>query len=144
VFYAPIEVKNASEVFYRETRNESIVKKATDQVRASFVREKDFLATSVFIATWKNVAHADGRFPNKVKQQLCKLSANKQGRRVLASGQKLTHPSPNVFSHPSLPRLSFAEKNRIPISYSLAILLAKQHTHICFILFYELPQYNEG
>ena len=67
MFYAPIEVKNAGEVFYREIRNESIVKKATDQVRASFVREKDFLATSVFIATWKNVAHADGRFPNKVK-----------------------------------------------------------------------------
>ena len=67
MFYAPIEVKNAGEVFYRETRNESFVKKATDQVRASFVREKDFLATSVFIATWKNVAHADGRFPNKVK-----------------------------------------------------------------------------
>lgn len=67
MFYAPIEVKNASEVFYRETRNESIVKKATDQVRVSFVREKDFLATSAFIATWKNVAHADGKFPNKVK-----------------------------------------------------------------------------
>ena len=67
VFYAPIEVKNGSEVLYRETSQEDILKKATDQVRASFVREKDFLATSVFIATWKNVAHADGRFPNKVK-----------------------------------------------------------------------------
>lgn len=67
VFYAPIEMENSSEVFYNETRNESIVKKATEQVRASFIREKDFLATSVFIATWKNVAHADGRFPNKVK-----------------------------------------------------------------------------
>ena len=108
VFYAPIEVKDASEVLYRETRNASIVKKATDQVRASFIKEKDFLATSVFIATWKNVAHADGRFPNKVKlhpkialrtikfanttsEQADYLSGE---RRVLASEPTITTPSP--------------------------------------------------
>ena len=67
VFYAPVEVKDSSEVFYRETRNESIVKRATDHVRASFSREKNFVATSVFIATWNNVVHVDGRFPNKVR-----------------------------------------------------------------------------
>lgn len=66
VFYAPIEVGKLGEVFYRETRNESVLKKATDHVRWSFTREQDFVASSVFIATWKNVIHADNRFPSKV------------------------------------------------------------------------------
>ncbi|CAH3116215.1 unnamed protein product [Porites lobata] len=65
VFYAPIEVGKLSEVFHRETRNESVLKKATDHVRWSFTREQDFVASSVFIATWKNVIHADNRLPSK-------------------------------------------------------------------------------
>lgn len=66
VFYTPVEVKNFSEVFYRETRNQSVVKWATDLVRSSFVKEKDFGATYVFIATWNNVIHADDKFHYKV------------------------------------------------------------------------------
>ena len=66
VFYAPVQVRNSSEVFYRETRNEIVLKRATDHIRWSFVGEKDFVAISVFIATWNNVIHADSRFRNKV------------------------------------------------------------------------------
>ena len=72
-FYAPIEVKNLSEVFYRETRNQTIVRLATDQVRGSFVGENDFEATEIFIVTWNNVIHEDGRFPNKVTCMIKRL-----------------------------------------------------------------------
>lgn len=65
VFYAPIEVKNSSEVFYRENRNQSVIKWANDRVRSSFVKEKDFTA-NVFIATWNNVVRADDRIHRKV------------------------------------------------------------------------------
>lgn len=67
MFYAPVTVAvNTSQVFFRETRNETILKKATDLVRSSFIKENKFVAKSAFISTWKDVVHADGKFPSKV------------------------------------------------------------------------------
>lgn len=72
VFYAPVALAKSSAVFLRETRNETILKKATDYVRSTFIKEKEFTAKGVVISTWKDVVHrhAHGKLPNQVKAAL--------------------------------------------------------------------------
>ena len=72
VFYAPIQIYDNSEVFYRETRNQDDLERATNYARSSFVEDTTFSASHVFIATWNNVTRASTIFPNKVtfKEQM--------------------------------------------------------------------------
>ncbi|PFX25811.1 Nidogen-1 [Stylophora pistillata] len=67
VFYSPVALVDSSAIFFRQTRNETILKKASKYVRSSFINNEGFLAKGVVISTWKDVVQrsADGKLTNQ-------------------------------------------------------------------------------
>lgn len=115
MFYAPIQVENFSEVFYRETTNQSFLELATGHVRSSFTKEGNFAATEVFIVTWKNVPHVDNRFPNEVRKYIladCGLKKNVHKKYV-------NHHVPSITLYHILFSFCRYQKNENILPYSL-------------------------
>lgn len=70
-FWADIDTRNGGTVWYRETTNDTLLDRATDEVRAYFPGFFRFRASWVFIATWDRVAFfgcaSGGCFKVKIK-----------------------------------------------------------------------------
>ncbi|XP_048752954.2 protein mesh-like isoform X2 [Ostrea edulis] len=56
IFWADVDTRNGGTVWYRESTNQTILNRATEEVRTYFPQFFRFQATWVFIATWDNVA----------------------------------------------------------------------------------------
>ncbi|GLH09807.1 Putative vitellogenin receptor [Gryllus bimaculatus] len=56
-FYANVDIKNTGNVYFRETKNDALLKRATDRIRSAFSSGKFFTATSLFITTWNEVGY---------------------------------------------------------------------------------------
>ncbi|XP_048752938.2 protein mesh-like [Ostrea edulis] len=56
IFWADVDTNNGGTVWYRESTNQTILNRATEEVRTYFPQFFRFQATWVFIATWDNVA----------------------------------------------------------------------------------------
>ncbi|XP_062583122.1 protein mesh-like [Saccostrea cucullata] len=56
IFWADVDTRNGGTVWYRESTDQSILDRATNEVRAYFPQFFRFQATWVFIATWDDVA----------------------------------------------------------------------------------------
>ena len=67
-FWADVDTRVAGEVFYRETSDPSLLKRATSDVTTIYVRCKSFRAAWLLIATWYEVAFygARGNYSSKV------------------------------------------------------------------------------
>ena len=67
-FWADVDTRVAGEVFYRETSDRSLLKRATSDVTTIYVRCKSFRAAWLLIATWYEVAFygATGNHTSKV------------------------------------------------------------------------------
>lgn len=66
-FYAPASLSNGSQVSFYESRDVDILSRAMRDVQSSFIQEKDFNATAVFVVTWVHLKHAHHRQAMKVK-----------------------------------------------------------------------------
>ncbi|XP_022783567.1 sushi domain-containing protein 2-like isoform X2 [Stylophora pistillata] len=55
-FWADVDTRNGGQVFYRETTDLQLLKRATNDVTAAFVDHRKFKATWLFVATWYKVA----------------------------------------------------------------------------------------
>ena len=68
-FWADADTRNGGNVFYRETTDPNLLQQATYDVTATFVDQRKFKATWLFIATWHEVAFygASGINTNKVR-----------------------------------------------------------------------------
>ena len=55
-FWADIDTTRGGTVWYRETTEDSLLDRATDEIKNYFPRFLRFRASWVFIATWENVA----------------------------------------------------------------------------------------
>ncbi|XP_060075248.1 sushi domain-containing protein 2-like [Ylistrum balloti] len=55
-FWADVDIRNGGTVWYRETTNTSILRRATEEVRLFYPSQSRFVAAWVFIATWDDVA----------------------------------------------------------------------------------------
>ena len=67
-FWADVDTRNGGQVFYRETTDSQLLKRATNDVTATFVDHRKFKATWLFVATWYEVAFYGARnFTHKVK-----------------------------------------------------------------------------
>ncbi|CAC5408987.1 Sushi, nidogen and EGF-like domain-containing protein 1,Alpha-tectorin [Mytilus coruscus] len=55
-YWADIDTGNGGIVWYRETTNLTMLKKASDEIQANFAEHYNFHAAWMFIATWDNVA----------------------------------------------------------------------------------------
>ena len=70
-FWADVDTTNGGQVFYRETTDSQLLKRATNDVTATFVNHRKFKATWLFVATWYEVAFFGARnFTHKVKLNL--------------------------------------------------------------------------
>ena len=70
-FWADVDTTNGGQVFYRETTDSQLLKRATNDVTATFVDHRKFKATWLFVATWYEVAFFGARnFTDKVKLNL--------------------------------------------------------------------------
>ncbi|XP_062581787.1 uncharacterized protein LOC134243551 [Saccostrea cucullata] len=56
IFWADVDTRKGGTVWYRESTNQTILERATNEVRTYFPQFFRFQATWVFIATWDNVA----------------------------------------------------------------------------------------
>ncbi|XP_061188889.1 protein mesh-like [Saccostrea echinata] len=56
IFWADVDTREGGTVWYRESTNQTILNRATNEVRKYFPQFFRFQATWVFIATWDNVA----------------------------------------------------------------------------------------
>ncbi|XP_056008372.1 sushi domain-containing protein 2-like isoform X1 [Ostrea edulis] len=56
IFWADVDTRKGGTVWYRESTNQTILHRATEEVRTYFPQFNRFQATWVFIATWDNVA----------------------------------------------------------------------------------------
>ena len=67
-FWADTDTQNGGEVYYRETVDPALLKRANSVVHRAFVGKKKFQASWLFIATWDRVAFygARGSFKQKV------------------------------------------------------------------------------
>ena len=67
-FWADVDTRVAGKVFYRETSDLNLLKKATADVTTIYVRCKSFRAAWLLIATWYEVAFfgATGNYTSKV------------------------------------------------------------------------------
>ena len=67
-FWADVDTRVAGEVFYRETSDRNLLKRATSDVTTIYVRCKSFRAAWLLIATWYEVAFygATGNHTSKV------------------------------------------------------------------------------
>ena len=67
-FWADVDTRNGGQVFYRETTDSQLLKRATNDVTATFVDHRKFKATWLFVATWHEVAfYGAGNFSPKVR-----------------------------------------------------------------------------
>lgn len=68
-FWADVDTRNGGDVFYRETTDPNLLQQASNDVTATFVDQRKFKATWLFIATWYEVAFygASGINTNKVR-----------------------------------------------------------------------------
>ena len=67
-FWADVDTTNGGQVFYRETTDSQLLKRATNDVTATFADHRKFKATWLFVATWYEVAFYGARnFTHKVK-----------------------------------------------------------------------------
>ena len=68
-FWADVDTRNGGNVFYRETTDPNLLQQASNDVTATFVDQRKFKATWLFIATWYEVAFygASGINTNKVR-----------------------------------------------------------------------------
>ncbi|RMX59983.1 hypothetical protein pdam_00001131 [Pocillopora damicornis] len=65
-FWADVDTRNGGQVFYRETTDSQLLKRATNDVTATFVNHRRFKATWLFVATWYEVAfYGAGNFSPK-------------------------------------------------------------------------------
>lgn len=55
--YTNVDTRASGAVYYRETQDVSLLQRATESVREAFSYGTDFEATSLFIATWKDVGY---------------------------------------------------------------------------------------
>ncbi|XP_031573725.1 protein mesh-like [Actinia tenebrosa] len=55
-FWADVDTTKGGKVWYRETTDQAILEKATNDIRQTFVKQFNFVATWAFIATWDRVA----------------------------------------------------------------------------------------
>ena len=70
-FWADVDTRNGGQVFYRETTDSQLLKRATNDVTATFVDHRKFKATWLFVATWYEVAfYGAGNFSPKVRLNL--------------------------------------------------------------------------
>jgi hypothetical protein len=56
IFWADVDTTEGGTVWYRESTNQTILNRATEEVRTYFFQFIRFQAKWVFIATWDNVA----------------------------------------------------------------------------------------
>ncbi|XP_052077977.1 uncharacterized protein LOC127715900 [Mytilus californianus] len=55
-YWADIDTRNGGIVWYRETTNLTMLKKASDEIQTNFAEHYNFHAAWMFISTWDNVA----------------------------------------------------------------------------------------
>lgn len=69
-YSANVDTTNIGEVFYRETNDPFLIKKAAAMMLSSFPELADATPTSLFIATWFYVGYFDGH-SDKVRFKSC-------------------------------------------------------------------------
>ncbi len=57
-YWADVDTSRTGTVYYRETRDDNVLRRARDDVMTAFSRR--FLPIFVFIATWDRVGHSNG------------------------------------------------------------------------------------
>lgn len=84
-FWADVDTRNGGDVFYRETTDPNLLQQASNDVTATFVDQRKFKATWLFIATWYEVAFygASGINTNKVRIGLSILSCSSRSYQEL-------------------------------------------------------------
>jgi len=55
-FWADVDITEGGTVWYRESTNETILKRASDEIKLYYPSQIHFHASWVFIATWDNVS----------------------------------------------------------------------------------------
>ncbi|CAH3035734.1 unnamed protein product [Porites lobata] len=91
-FWADVDARVAGEVFYRETWDPSLLKRATSDVTTIYVRCKSFRAAWLLIATWYEVAFygARGNYSSKRNTFQAVLVTNGRNSFVIFNYDKLT------------------------------------------------------
>ena len=67
-FWSDVDTTRGGTVWYRETVDSALLKRATSEIRAAWVNHPLFKATWLLVATWDNVAFygAENQYKNKV------------------------------------------------------------------------------
>lgn len=68
-FWADVDNRRAGKVFYRESQEASILKRASDDVRTYFSELPNFNATWVLVATWLQVTFFGGNLLTPVQMK---------------------------------------------------------------------------
>ena len=58
-FYADVDTRETGEIWYRETRNSTVLNKAREEIRKTFTNHFSFQPEVAIIATWDNVGYFD-------------------------------------------------------------------------------------
>ena len=66
-FWADVDTRKGGVVYYRETQDPAIRKRASEEIRKYFVRQRRFSAKWVMIVTWLEVASYGGSFSPNVR-----------------------------------------------------------------------------
>ena len=59
-YWADVDTRGTGSVYYRETQNSSLLQRARNDVRSTFVELSSFTPTSLFVATWFRVGYFSG------------------------------------------------------------------------------------
>ena len=72
---AGVAKEDVGKVWYREEFSSELLEKAGQEIREAFIDASDFVPTSLFIATWRNVGYYEKRIDKarRLKARTCHI-----------------------------------------------------------------------